>query len=330
HAEFLVNRVQCLLWQRCEIGEVAGEGFVTVTKPGITHSWQRSVACRACKIRLSRGRGPHGRASIARFLFSINDIESPLCGIDKMRAAGRIAASWQGVGSMVEVTGTSPGVRFFDVGSDEAGQRIDNFLVARLKGVPKSRIYRLLRKGEVRVNKGRIKPEYRLNPGDRVRVPPIRQADAPPPPVPGAGLRTLLEGSILLETDALLVVDKPAGLAVHGGSGVSLGLIEALRASRPDPFLELVHRLDRGTSGCLLVGSWPKGIDRIDAPLLKTTVGDGERIVRADVAGKQAVTHFRVVKRFAAATLLEVGLETGRTHQIRVHCQLAGHPLLGD
>ncbi|MFA5548277.1 MAG: RluA family pseudouridine synthase [Porticoccaceae bacterium] len=259
---------------------------------------------------------------------------------------------------MVEVTGTSPGVRFFDVGSDEAGQRIDNFLVARLKGVPKSRIYRLLRKGEVRVNKGRIKPEYRLNPGDRVRVPPIRQADAPPPPVPGAGLRTLLEGSILLETDALLVVDKPAGLAVHGGSGVSLGLIEALRASRPDPFLELVHRLDRGTSGCLLVarkrsmlrhlqqalregqvtktylclvvGSWPKGLDRIDAPLLKTTVGDGERIVRADVAGKQAVTHFRVVKRFAAATLLEVGLETGRTHQIRVHCQLAGHPLLGD
>src|SRR5690606_39953633 len=111
-----------------------------------------------------------GRASIARFLFSINDIESPLCGIDKMRGADRIAASWQGVGSMVEVTGTSPGVRFFDVGSDEAGQRIDNFLVARLKGVPKSRIYRLLRKGEVRGKKRRIKPEYRLNPGDRVRA----------------------------------------------------------------------------------------------------------------------------------------------------------------
>lgn len=259
---------------------------------------------------------------------------------------------------MVEVSGTSPGVQFFDVDGDEAGQRIDNFLVSRLKGVPKSRIYRLLRKGEVRVNKGRIKPEYRLNAGDRIRVPPIRQGDSSPLPAPGAGLRNLLEASILLETDGLLVVDKPAGLAVHGGSGVSLGLIEALRASRSDSFLELVHRLDRGTSGCLLVarkrsalrhlqkalreglvektylclvvGNWPKGLDRIDAPLLKTTVGDGERIVRPDVAGKQAVTHFRVARRFAAATLLEVGLETGRTHQIRVHCQLAGHPLLGD
>src|SRR5690606_31380865 len=157
-------------------------------------------------------------------------------------------------------------------------------------------------------------------------------------------------------TDALLVVDKPAGLAVHGGSGVSLGLIEALRASRPDPFLELVHRLDRGTSGCLLVarkrsmlrhlqkalregqvtktylclvvGSWPKGLDRIDAPLLKTPVGAGERIVRAEVAGKQAVTPFRGAKRLAAATRLEVGLDTGRPPPLRVPWQLPGHPVL--
>lgn len=256
------------------------------------------------------------------------------------------------------VSGSSSGVRFFDVSADEAGQRIDNFLLARIKGVPKSRIYRLVRRGEVRVNKGRIKPEYRVCAGDRVRVPPIRQAETAVAAAPGAGLRALLDNSLLMETDDLLVVNKPAGLAVHGGSGISLGLIEALRAARSDPFLELVHRLDRGTSGCLLVarkrralkdlqrqlrdgqvgktyvalvlGSWPKGLDRIDAPLRKSTLGSGERIVRPDVEGKQAITHFRVLRRFAAATLLEIGLETGRTHQIRVHCQLAGRPLVGD
>lgn len=259
---------------------------------------------------------------------------------------------------MVEVSGAPGGVMIYQVDADMAGQRIDNFLVTRLKGVPKSRIYRLLRRGEVRVNKGRIKPEYRLQSGDSVRVPPVRQAEVQPVVAPGAGLRSHLERSILLETDTLLVVDKPAGLAVHGGSGVSLGLIEALRASRPDPFLELVHRLDRGTSGCLLVarkrsalkflqqqlrdgqvkktyltlvlGVWPKGLERIDAPLKKTTQASGDRIVRPDVEGKQAVTHFKVLKRFQGMTLLEVDLETGRTHQIRVHCQMAGHPLLGD
>ncbi len=270
-----------------------------------------------------------------------------------------MGSSGMGSSPAVGASGSSSsGVTFFDVSADEAGQRIDNFLLARIKGVPKSRIYRLVRRGEVRVNKGRIKPEYRLCAGDRVRVPPIRQADAPAAVVPGAGLRALLDDSILMETEDLLVVDKPAGLAVHGGSGVNLGLIEALRAARSDVFLELVHRLDRGTSGCLLVarkrralkdlqrqlreggvektylalvlGSWPKGLDRIDAPLRKSTLGSGERIVRPHVEGKQAITHFRVVRRFAAATLLEVGLETGRTHQIRVHCQLAGHPLAGD
>lgn len=250
------------------------------------------------------------------------------------------------------------GVSIITVTNDEAGQRIDNFLLARLKGVPKSRIYRLLRKGEVRVNKGRIKPEYRVQGGDLVRVPPIRVSEEQPVPTPGAGLRNHLEASILFENDELLVIDKPAGLAVHGGSGVSLGLIEALRATRPGDALELVHRLDRGTSGCLMVakkraalralqaqlrehavekvylalvdGNWPKGLDVMDAPLDKITNANGEKIVRPSKEGKRAVTHFIVRKRFGSMTLLEVSLETGRTHQIRVHCQMAGHPLLGD
>jgi 23S rRNA pseudouridine955/2504/2580 synthase len=253
---------------------------------------------------------------------------------------------------------TNTGVQWLEVDADVAGQRIDNFLLTRLKGVPKSRIYRLLRKGEVRVNKGRIKADYRLNAGDQLRIPPIRTQEAPETPAPSAELRRLLASSVLLESDDMLVVDKPAGLAVHGGSGVSLGLIEALRASRDDRFLELVHRLDKGTSGCLMVakkrsalralqqqlrdggvektylalvaGRWPKGLETIDAPLRKFSQESGDSIVRPDNQGKPSVTHFSVAKRFADATLLEVTLETGRTHQIRVHCQLAGHPLLGD
>ena len=249
-------------------------------------------------------------------------------------------------------------VSFYLVAEDEAGQRVDNYLVARLKGVPKSRVYRLLRKGEVRVNKGRIKPDYRLRSGDEVRVPPVRVAERPVSTAPSAPLRSRLETAVLYEDDELLVVDKPAGLAVHGGSGVNLGLIEALRAMRPHQSLELVHRLDRGTSGCLLVakkrsalrhvqaqirdhrvekvylaladGSWPKGLTVLDAPLEKRTTASGEKIVRPGREGKPAVTRFEVRRRLADATLLEVALETGRTHQIRVHCQLAGHPLLGD
>lgn len=259
---------------------------------------------------------------------------------------------------MGEPAGGGTGVSFIAVMADEAGQRIDNFLLSRLKGVPKSRIYRLLRKGEVRVNKGRIKPEYRVEAGDSIRLPPIRVSEAKEIVAPGASLRSRLEDSILYEDDGLLVVDKPAGLAVHGGSGVSLGLIEALRATRPGQMLELVHRLDRGTSGCLLVakkrsvlkdlqnqlrnhgiekvylaladGKWPQGLDMVDAPLTKVTVGDGEKIVRAGKDGKSAVTHFKIRQHYKGMTLLEVALETGRTHQIRVHCQLAGHPLLGD
>ena len=259
---------------------------------------------------------------------------------------------------MAEAAGAEQKVRFYEIGDDDAGQRIDNFLVARLKGVPKSRVYRLLRKGEVRVNKGRIKPDYRLRSGDSVRVPPIRTAEKAPVAAPSASLRSHLHNSILYEDDSLLVVDKPAGLAVHGGSGVNLGLIEALRAARPEDRLELVHRLDRGTSGCLLVarkraalralqqqirehqvekvylalvdGDWPRGLTVMDAPLDKRTTAGGEKVVYAHRDGKSAVTHFKVRERFGDMSLLEVALETGRTHQIRVHCQLAGHPLLGD
>ncbi len=250
-------------------------------------------------------------------------------------------------------------VSFIQVSDDQAGQRIDNFLSSRLKGVPKSRIYRLLRKGEVRVNKKRIKPEYRVVAEDMVRIPPVRTAQPPKLPVAGAGLRKLLATSIIFENDQLLVMDKPAGLAVHGGSGVNLGLIEALRQMRPDQkYLELVHRIDRDTSGCLLVakkrsalralqaqfregrvdkhyralvrGNWPRKLTQIEAPLTKNTLPSGEWQVRVDESGKPASTLVTLRHGYASASLLDVWLETGRTHQIRVHCQSVGHPLAGD
>ncbi|MCB1669011.1 MAG: 23S rRNA pseudouridine(955/2504/2580) synthase RluC [Pseudomonadales bacterium] len=250
-------------------------------------------------------------------------------------------------------------VQLLEIDSDQAGQRIDNFLLARLKGVPKSRVYRILRKGEVRVNKSRVKPEYRLESGDCIRVPPVRIAEREVSPGPGQGLQKLLASSILYEDDKLLVVNKPAGLAVHGGTGINLGLIEALRAMRPDErFLELVHRLDRDTSGCLLlarkrsalrslqsqmrnnqtrklyqalvIGAWDRGVTRIDAPLLKTTLKSGEWMVRVDAAGKRSVTHFSVIRKYKEVSLLQATLETGRTHQIRLHAKAAGHPLVGD
>ena len=253
----------------------------------------------------------------------------------------------------------SPRVLFFQIDEDESGQRIDNFLLARLKGVPKSRIYRLLRKGEVRVNKGRIGPDYRLRARDVVRLPPIRIAERDHVSAPGRHLRTRLEDNILYQDEACLVINKPAGLAVHGGSGINLGLVEALRAMRPNErHLELVHRIDRDTSGCLLLarkrsaltdlqdqmrrrstekhylalvkGQWPRHCREVNAPLLKVTLPSGERIVRVSKEGKSALTRFAVVQYFAEVSLIQAELETGRTHQIRVHCQSQGHPLVGD
>lgn len=251
-------------------------------------------------------------------------------------------------------------VTILEVAQDEAGQRLDNYLIARLKGVPKSLIYRVIRKGEVRVNKGRVKPERKLAAGDQVRVPPVRIAEPPAVPKPGDGLVKTLDDAIVFESDALLVINKPSGLAVHGGSGVSLGLIEALRQMRPTSrFLELVHRLDRDTSGCVMVakkrsmlkflqnalrqpggidkqylalveGRWPNRRKFVDAPLKRSELPNGERIVRVDIAGKESRTEFSVEARFAEATLVRAKPMTGRTHQIRVHALHMGHAIVGD
>ncbi|MCJ8340057.1 MAG: 23S rRNA pseudouridine(955/2504/2580) synthase RluC [Pseudomonadales bacterium] len=252
-------------------------------------------------------------------------------------------------------------VRFLDVTEDQDGQRIDNFLRTALKGVPKSMIYRIVRKGEVRVNKGRVKPDTKLRSGDLIRVPPVRTAKPGDPVSVSKELVQHLEASILYESDALLVINKPSGLAVHGGSGIHLGLIEALRQMRPSlSFLELVHRLDRDTSGCimvakkrsmlrhlhealrqgmgisktyhaLVVGRWDSSNQKIDAPLRKNELSSGERVVKVQEDGKASITMFKVLRRFAnVATLVEAKPITGRTHQIRVHAQFAGNPIIGD
>jgi 23S rRNA pseudouridine955/2504/2580 synthase len=243
--------------------------------------------------------------------------------------------------------------------ADEAGQRIDNFLMRHFRTVPRSRVYRLLRKGEVRVNRKRVDAEYRIQEGDEVRLPPVRIEADGEPGRPSSSLLELLERAIIFQDRHLLVIDKPAGVAVHGGSGMSFGVIEALRASRPRETLELVHRLDRDTSGCLLVardratltalhavirnggmhktylalvaGSWQLGTKRIDAPLATDNRQHGERHVRVASAGKDSVSVFKPVQFFGSlATLMEVDIPTGRTHQIRVHAAFAAHPLLGD
>ena len=245
-----------------------------------------------------------------------------------------------------------------EISADLAGQRIDNFLLNRLKGAPRSLIYRILRRGEVRVNKGRIRPGYRLQAGDMLRIPPVRLAQRTPAR-PHQALLERLDAAILYEDSRILVVNKPAGVAVHGGSGVKYGIIEALRALRPtQPYLELVHRLDRDTSGCLLIakkrsalrrlhellrgtgidkrylalvkGRWQGGRRVVDAPLRKNVLRSGERQVRVDETGKAARSIFRPISVGEQASLVEVQLETGRTHQIRVHAASIGHPVAGD
>ncbi|HEV7856476.1 MAG TPA: RluA family pseudouridine synthase [Herminiimonas sp.] len=244
-------------------------------------------------------------------------------------------------------------VQLLTISDEEAGQRIDNFLLRICKGVPKSHIYRVLRSGEVRVNKGRIDQTYRLMEGDVIRIPPVRVAEKAPSNAPGA------EFKILLEDSHLLVIDKPAGVAVHGGSGVSYGVIEQLRASRPDAkFLELVHRLDRDTSGVLVLakkrsaltnlheqirdgepdkrylvlvhGDWKNARQHIKLPLHKYTTADGERRVRVQADGMVSHTVFNLVQRYGEFALLEAELKTGRTHQIRVHLASSGFAIAGD
>jgi len=253
-----------------------------------------------------------------------------------------------------------PAVQIVAISADEAGQRIDNFLRTQLKGVPKSMIYRILRKGEVRVNKKRIKPEYKLVAGDEIRIPPVRVAERDEQTVsPKLAKVASLADAILYEDDWILVMNKPSGTAVHGGSGLSFGVIEGLRALRPEArFLELVHRLDRDTSGVLLVakkrsalrflheqlrekgmqkdylalvrGSWPSHLKVVQAPLLKNILQSGERVVRVNSEGKPSETRFKVEERYAHATLVKASPVTGRTHQIRVHTLHAGHPIAFD
>jgi 23S rRNA pseudouridine955/2504/2580 synthase len=242
--------------------------------------------------------------------------------------------------------------------TEEAGQRIDNYLLRVLKGVPRSRIYRIMRRGEVRVNGRRIRADYRLQAGDQLRLPPVRISSSTASSAALSGIPRL-EDYVLYEDDRILVLNKPSGMAVHGGSGVSHGVIETLRLQRPEaPYLELVHRLDRETSGCLLIakrrselrvlhellrqglvekhylalvkGRWTRGLVVVDFALQKNRLRSGERVVRVDPKGKPSLSRFTPVWIENRASLMEVELGSGRTHQIRVHAAELGYPLAGD
>lgn len=251
-------------------------------------------------------------------------------------------------------------VIFEEVEADYAGQRLDNFLMSRIKGAPRTLIYRIIRKGEVRVNKGRVKPDYRIKTGDIVRIPPVRVSEPNDVAHVPEKMAVDIEKAIIFEDDYLIAVNKPRGMAVHGGSGISLGLIEAMRVIRPlIKRLELVHRLDRDTSGVILIakkrsvlvalhhmltkktgiqkrylalvyGTWPKHLKEVTAPLKKNELQSGERIVRVDQTGKPCHTRYSLERRYEGYSLLNAEPVTGRTHQIRVHCQFAGYSIVGD
>ena len=249
-------------------------------------------------------------------------------------------------------------VRTVEVGPEREGQRLDNCLAALLKGVPKGHVYRLLRTGQVRVNGRRAKPDTRLAAGDRLRIPPVRTAEREASGTPPPSMLDEVRRAVIFEDRDFLAIDKPAGIASHGGSGVAFGAIELMRAARPNEHLELAHRLDRDTSGvlvfarsrrglaglqelirtgqttkqylCLLTGKLQRVKFDVNAPLRKSTLAGGERMVRVDSDGKPALTFFREIERLRDASLVEATLATGRTHQIRVHAAHAGHPLAGD
>ncbi|MBQ9275455.1 MAG: 23S rRNA pseudouridine(955/2504/2580) synthase RluC [Succinivibrio sp.] len=256
---------------------------------------------------------------------------------------------------------SKPQVSYRTAGDNDEGQRLDNYLARQLKGVPRSLVYRILRRGEVRVNGGRCQPSYKLRAGDEIRLPPVR-VSAEPVVIPSSNLHLVqdLRERILFEDDGILVVNKPSGLAAHGGSGIEFGLIEALRALRDDlGYLELAHRLDRDTSGCLIVakrrsalrhlheqfrqrqvkkryltlvpGSWDRKLQVVSAPLKRNELRSGERMVMVDFNnGAPSSTGFDIVEEYAGATLMAALPHTGRTHQIRVHCAYVHHPVGGD
>ena len=263
----------------------------------------------------------------------------------------------------IEPRSDSPGsgVRLVRVDPERAGQRLDNFLLGQLKGAPRSLVYKLVRSGQVRVNGGRAKAERRLEAGDEIRIPPVRLAEAESSGPAPKGLLAAMEASIVFEDARLLAINKPSGIASHGGSGISFGVIETLRNLRPGQPLELVHRLDRDTSGlmvlakkrsaltelqallredhgagiekrylALLLGRLPDGTLSVDASLHVGLRQGGERHVQVNANGKPSMSHFKVIERIGGQSYCEVRIETGRTHQIRVHAQHLGHPVAGD